>query len=178
MKVLNGLTAMSMTAMLLVASGCGEKKPGSGAEPAGKSLQRVESDRVVDLGRLIPKGLLKCDPATREPFTGLAVEYWPNGKKKVEVDYLDGKPHGREIRWYENGRKKSEIECREGVAHGKAVSWYGNGRKESEAQWDDGKRQGRSAWWYENGQMGEELEYRDGKVVRRQAWDNYGNPKL
>ena len=35
-------------------------------------------------------------------------EHWPNGQKRWEFNYQDGKKHGPWTVWYENGQKESE----------------------------------------------------------------------
>ena len=37
------------------------------------------------------------------------VSYWPDGQKKTEISYKDGKRHGLKAHWYQSGQKLSEI---------------------------------------------------------------------
>ncbi|GGA83704.1 hypothetical protein GCM10008015_25690 [Flavobacterium palustre] len=41
---------------------------------------------------------------------GLRVDYYENGNKKQESNYIDNNLNGKELQWYENGNKKSEKE--------------------------------------------------------------------
>jgi antitoxin component YwqK of YwqJK toxin-antitoxin module len=84
------------------------------------------------------------------PYTGLLVEYYPNGQKEKEGTYKDGKPEGP------------------------ATSWYESGQKQMEGTYKDGKRDGLSTW-YENGQKKREGTYKDGEVIDSKSWDKNGN---
>ena len=89
-------------------------------------------------------------PNEEKPFTGVAVKKYPNGEKKEEVTYKDGKWHGLWTFWYENGQKEMEYTFKDGEAHGLHTGWYSNGQKSGEATFKDGI--GISAkYWDEDG---------------------------
>ena len=88
-----------------------------------------------------------------QPFTGDAVRKYPNGQKKRETTWKDGKGHGLYTFWYENGQK-----------------W-------AETTWEDGKLHGLAIWWHFNGQKHGEETYKDGKRISQKKWDKDGNPK-
>lgn len=81
------------------------------------------------------------------PFTGRRDESYPNGQKKSEVHWKDGKLSGVSIWWYENGRKKSEQDN----SNRNMRSWYENGQKKDEYIYTDGELNTVTEW-YENGQ--------------------------
>tara|TARA_B100000959_G_C14876565_1_gene580677 strand:- start:75 stop:248 length:174 start_codon:yes stop_codon:yes gene_type:complete len=45
---------------------------------------------------------------------------------------MDNKKHGKDIEWYENGQKKREGEFLKGKRHGKLTIWHENGQKASD----------------------------------------------
>ena len=49
-----------------------------------------------------------------KPFTGVAVEKYPNGQKEYEGTLKDGKLHGLGTEWYENGQKSAEFTLKDG----------------------------------------------------------------
>lgn len=107
MKALNVAMAMTLAVVFAVA-GYGEQ-------------------RVVKKNRLVLRGYLYYEITSEEPFTGIAVSYWPNGQKKTEYEYRDGKNHGKDIAWYENGQKMWEKEyCVGHLVSRKRWDEYGN----------------------------------------------------
>ena len=48
------------------------------------------------------------------PFTGVAVQYYKDGKKEMEVTYVEGMAHGQSIRWSPKGKKEAVIEFEKG----------------------------------------------------------------
>ena len=73
-----------------------------------------------------------------KPFTGVAVEKYPNEQKYSEITYKDGEWHGLATYWYENGQKGSEATYKDGVVHGLMTLWHENGQKQSERTFKDG----------------------------------------
>ncbi len=121
---------------VLAAAGCATTK-----EPAAVSGEY-----------LVERDGLWYEAASEEPFSGVMVEYWPGGEKKVEAELIDGRVHGRLTEWDEDGQLASQVEYRDGELHGEAVAWY------------------------ENGQKLAEVEFIDGEEVSRREWDEEGNP--
>ena len=77
---------------------------------------------------------------------------------------------------HKNGDKKWDVEFKDGREHGKGVVWYENGRKKSEAMFTEGELVG-SATWYESGQKESEATYREGRSVLNSCWDTTGKQK-
>ncbi|MDH3591028.1 MAG: hypothetical protein OER88_04070 [Planctomycetota bacterium] len=53
---------------------------------------------------------------------------WPNGKKKVRGQTVDGKRHGLWREWHENGKPFMYVEYKAGKMHGIRREWYDNGQ--------------------------------------------------
>ncbi len=142
---------------------------------------------------------------TIEPFTGKAFEvYSPEddkqkekakeeyeaflktARKKEEVDFVDGKMHGKakgwdeygqkiyeanfvegiqeglERQWYSNGEQKVEVTYTQSVPNGMATEWYPSGGKKSEGEYANGREQGLHTWWHENGNKDQQITYSEG----------------
>jgi antitoxin component YwqK of YwqJK toxin-antitoxin module len=70
---------------------------------------------------------LLTDPDTKEPFTGIARESYPDGKPKAEYPIKAGRFHGSVREWWANGNKKAETEFQNGERVGKNTEWKEDG---------------------------------------------------
>ena len=43
------------------------------------------------------------------------------------IDYIDGKENGKWIQWYPNGKKEMILNFKNGIAYGEATFWFENG---------------------------------------------------
>ena len=68
---------------------------------------------VVNIKQKRNDGLVYL-PNETKPFTGMFVDWHPNGQKKDEVNYIDGWAVGTHTVWYENGQKKEESNYKDG----------------------------------------------------------------
>jgi hypothetical protein len=67
-----------------------------------------------------------------QPFTGIAVEFFPNGTLCSEVPHLDGVRHGLLRAWYPSGQLREEASLWQGGVHGYKREWDEQGRLISE----------------------------------------------
>ena len=67
------------------------------------------------------------------------IEYYPNGNKKEEGTYKDGKDDKITSLYWENGRKQFEGTFKNGEHDGKMTVWYESGQKDTEKTYKDGK---------------------------------------
>ena len=104
------------------------------------------------------------------PFTGKAFAKWPDGQKKTEISYKDGKRHGLKAHWYESGQKLSEINYKYGKHDGPLTAWYENGQWRRSGKHMDGKMVGIWTHWYENGQQRDEIFYIGGYMGSAMVW--------
>ncbi len=114
-----------------------------GAEPKVVSLDKIQSRGEVG-------SQLAYIPNQDTPFSGKAVNFHPNGQKKQENNYKDGKRDGL---W---------------------TSWYDNGIKRVEANYKDGKQDGFVNAWYNNSLLKEKSSYSNGKIVSAFVWKPNG----
>lgn len=90
------------------------------------------------------------------------VEYYDNGKKKIEGHLQDGKEQGLWVWWYENGQQWAERNYQNGIRHGKSKAWYKNGNPQGEIYHKNGKQDGSFTLWYENGAKQAERYFKEG----------------
>jgi antitoxin component YwqK of YwqJK toxin-antitoxin module len=92
---------------------------------------------------------IDCPPGSRlsgaEPPDGNS-----RGCQKIDKD---GNPvkHGPWTEWYMNGAKQAEGQYVDGRQHGSWQWWYPNGRKKQEGRYLDGRPVGRWVYWDEQG---------------------------
>jgi len=63
-----------------------------------------------------------------EPFTGVAVEFFPDGPLQSEVHHVRGLRHGPSREWYPSGKLMSEANLQYGGLHGTRRTWDEQGR--------------------------------------------------
>ena len=137
------------------------------------SLLGAEDDQVA-IKSLQKRGVahnqLYYLPNQNMPFTGKAVAKWPNGQKKTEINYKDGKRDGLKAHWYESGQKLSEISYKARKHDGPLTVWYENGKLRRKGNNMDGKMVGIWTHWYENNQQRDEMFYISGLMESAIVW--------
>ena len=137
-----------------------------------------EEPQVVSFDKLQKRGedgnQLYYLPDHNVPFTGKEVSYWPDGQKKTEISYKDGKRHGLKAHWYQSGQKLSEINYKYGKHDGLLTVWYENGQWRRTGNHLDGKMVGIWTHWYENGQQRDEIFYMGGYMNSAIVWKPNG----
>ena len=81
-----------------------------------------------------------------DPFTGRVTDYFSNGQTSLESSYLDGLPHGLQIKYFESGVRALEATFDEGVLSGVKTRWWDNGQIREEEYWSEGNYFGRKLW--------------------------------
>jgi len=142
-------------------------------------------------------------PNTMNPFTGLAYEEYPGGRKKIHVPIKDGKVHGTvkewekngqkiqeatfehgvqtgvEKQWFASGSKKLEIAYVNGVPEGVCTEWHKTGGKKSQGYFQNGKEEGEHNWWYYTGDKDQQVFYKNGMAEGMVTnWYQTGSVKL
>jgi|GEM_PF-1453766 len=59
-----------------------------------------------------------------EPFSGIVVDYYSNGQKRLQIDFRRGIKQGKEIAWYKNGQLKHVVRYHRGEPQALGSSWY------------------------------------------------------
>ena len=97
-------------------------------------------------------------PTTPDLKHGTWIEWYPNGKKKLEAQYDHNVAVGKFTWWYQNGQKQAEVEYAAGVLDGMWITWHSNGLKESQAQHRNGELVDKWLHWNADGKL---IEVRD-----------------
>ena len=126
----------------------------------------VFAEREVDFEKLKydeKTGLVYLE-GEKEPFTGIAKQYYEDKSLKIEFPYKNGKMEGRGKEYYPSGKFKSDAFFVDGLLQGKSTGYYENGNLEYEENYKDGKLDGLIKEYYENGQVFIQENYKDGKL--------------
>ena len=100
----------------------------------------------------------------KEPFTGIAKDFYEDNSLNVEYPHKNGKIEGLAKEYYPSGKLKSEENYVDGQLNGKAITYYENGNIEYEENYKDGKLEGEIVFYDENGNMELKAIYKDDKV--------------
>ncbi len=93
---------------------------------------------------------------------GPSAEYYPDGQRKREGEYRDGRSEGTLREWSETGQLVLERVMSGGKPHGSSTTWYPNGQIESESTYRNGSLEGSQTLWYEDGAQRAARAFRDG----------------
>ena len=91
-------------------------------------------------------------------------EHYGNGNKKREINFSDGRLHGRYIAWFKNGQKQVEINYRLGLRDGLTREWYQSGQLKEKSTYVSGDVNGKHEGWHENGNKSFEANYINGTL--------------
>ena len=93
-----------------------------------------------------------CPP---DDYTGTWVGWHSNRQQWVEMEYRNGKKHGKYVDWYPNGQKSSSAMYVDGEFHGAYAEWHSNGQKAHQCRYDNGELIGVRTSWDEQGAITE-----------------------
>ena len=128
------------------------------AKSISKPIEEIARHQL----ELTEKGLVYKD--TKRLFTGKALEYHPEGNRKVSISISSGKVHGTTEAWHENGQIESTEDFKSGLSEGARTRWYDNGQKKSETTTKAGKIHGKYTKWYQSGQIAQQATIIDGEA--------------
>ena len=126
----------------------------------------IFAEREVDIDKIKydEKKELGYVEGEKEPFTGIAKDYYEDKSLKVELPYKNGRIEGKAKAYYPSGKFKSYAFFIDGLLQGKSIGYYENGNLEYEENYKDGKLDGLVKNYYENGQLKSELNYKNGQL--------------
>jgi antitoxin component YwqK of YwqJK toxin-antitoxin module len=180
MPIYNKIITVAFFLNFALLSGCASQPHGSTQYPItdGNILKNTEpKERIAAV--LVYKDDIAFMPNEDKPFTGKYELYYPNGNKKIERNYLEGKHSGLSIFWYENGQKDVEGNFKDGYKNGLFTLWDESGNKISENNYINGHENGLVTIWYDNGIKRLEIHYLDGKKHGLYTmWDKNGQKQL
>ena len=124
------------------------------------------AEREVDIDKIKydEKKELGYVEGEKEPFTGIAKDYYPSGKIETESFYANGKLNGKSITYYENGNLKYEENYKNSKLDGLIKTYFEDGTIRTEIYYKNGELDGPATEYYENGQVYIQENYKDGEL--------------
>jgi len=120
-------------------------------------IDKIKYDEKKELGYV---------EGEKEPFTGIAKEYYPSGKIETESFYANGKLNGLIKTYFEDGTIRTEIYYKNGELDGLAKEYYGNGQVFIQESYKNGELDGESLNFYKDGSLKGREFYRNGKLIK------------
>jgi hypothetical protein len=146
-----------------------EVEPPPPPEEVGQNNDLPEANLAnIDRERLKETGFAYLKTSPDKLFTGRAKEHHPNGKKKMQVTYWEGRSHGPLVRWHANGKKNFEVLMSNNMAEGEATEWYPSGKKFRTTPFKGGIPHGTVTVWDENGKILSEQQYENGNLLKKE----------
>ena len=124
------------------------------------------AEREVDINKIKydEKKELGYVEGEKEPFTGIAKDYYEDKSLKAELTYTNGILEGEAKQYYQSGKLKSTAIFSNGLLNGQCIGYYESGNIEYEENYLDDELNGSVKDYYENGQLKAELNYKNGKL--------------
>ena len=89
---------------------------------------------------LIKNGGMTFEQGSREPFTGVSIEYHENGQPEEKTHYKNGKEVSKTIfEYYENGQLESKWNFKDGEPDGLWETFDEDGNLTRNEKWKDGE---------------------------------------
>lgn len=110
----------------------------------------------------------------KEPFTGIAKDYYKDKSLKVEVSYINGILEGTGKQYYPSGKLKSTAIFTDGLLNGKSIGYYEDGNIEYEENYKDDELDGLIKSYYESGRIKTEINYKKDKLdgIAKEYYEN------
>ena len=136
-------------------------------QPPDISVPVVDIELDRDLGVSFYEG---------KPFSGYAIEHYPNQQKKEQTPYIHGKKHGTQNRWFLDGTLAAETIYLNGRRNGPAKTWWKDGTLRTHSQFINGVGHGVQKQWFRTGELFKEINLNMGKEEGLQrAWRENGD---
>tara|TARA_B100000609_G_C17075790_1_gene361514 strand:- start:194 stop:778 length:585 start_codon:yes stop_codon:yes gene_type:complete len=111
------------------------------------------------------------------PYTGTKSEFYPDGQKRAEMYYKNGRRFGISNAWHENGQKWARVDFKNGIQEGRSIVWYESGLvKKMDMYFEKGEPNGEAKYWYDNDQLLYDAVYDNGIPERMKGWRENGDP--
>ena len=99
------------------------------------------------------------------PGRAILKRWYTDGKKQLELNYINGKLHGLYQSWHMNGKKHEECNYVRDKLHGFYRRWYPSGKMSQECSYVDGILEGVYRSWHYTGQKDVVCTYFNGRIV-------------
>ena len=108
-----------------------------------------------------------CPDTDLKDGNGALFQYYDNGQKAMEENFINGNEDGNNRSWNENGQKIYESPRKDGKAYGTTTTWYENGQKRNEINYKEGQKHGLLTTWDKEGNITSQIRYKNGKQVEK-----------
>lgn len=110
-----------------------------------------------------------------QPFSGVFVERYPDGRAKSKTVYRQGKKHGADWLWYPTGELYWKRNYQNGEKHGVHPGWWPHGQSKFLYHFVNGHDEGDAQEWYKNEHLAKSQHFALGvEVGEQQAWRENG----
>lgn len=141
----------------------------------GRMLRRVDRPYPAKIAGAQPKLKSQDWYLVPTPFNVETNDWNRNVVTYQPFDSSQVIRHGRSINFYENGQRESEGNYVEGKRHGSFVWWYSNGQQKTVGEYQKDQEEGNWIWWHENGMKEASGTYIAGKKVQKwSVWSSDG----
>ena len=103
--------------------------------------------------------LLGCATPPETRYT-----WYPEGQKKSERVYRDGKRNGLQKTWHPNGVLKSEAYCKDDAYEGLLREWYDTGAPYKVMNYHRGREVGRQQVFWPDGRVGSNYVWQNNRI--------------
>ncbi|QMU63339.1 MAG: tetratricopeptide repeat protein [Flavobacteriaceae bacterium] len=126
---------------------------------------RSDSIKAIPTTKLMVKKngtwYLKGD---KNPYSGLFIDYYLNGKKQEEGTLSNGRLMGKRLMYHLNGKVSDEIDYNRGVTNGMEKRFYEDGTLMQKGEYQNGKEIGVWEMYHPNGQLKQHSIFENGKL--------------
>lgn len=99
------------------------------------------------------------------PFTGTALDTYPDGARKARTQMVDGRAEGAWAEWYPDGAIRFYSEWRAGKGEGPFLYFHPNGEISERVTARADRWQGVAEGWHPDGRNAFERSYREGALI-------------
>ena len=96
-------------------------------------------------------------------YTGHWIDFYDNGQKFLEIDYINSQPKGPCFKWYSDGKKFSVCNYENGKLSGEYISYYMDGQIQSMGKYTHGVKTGSWTYWHDGKKV--ECDYINGEPI-------------
>jgi hypothetical protein len=130
--------------------------------------QKIQNTFIKNLKDLAPNAVFHNKIEVRDElvynknsstlFTGILVEWFSNGEKMSEANYVNGREEGLFTTWHNNGQKAYEHTRINGQLEGVMKGWHSNGMLAHETSYVNGEAGSEKSWDENGNEIDDEIE--------------------
>ena len=98
------------------------------------------------------------------PYTGKVYNYYDNGVKELEGNYVRGLKEGKWIWWHTNGKRHKTGYFNRSVEDSLWQWWFAKGQLKKRGEYVDSLKEGRWSEWFSDGNLSISFSYLNDKL--------------